>query len=1055
MKSLIPILIGLMFFANPIFAQKGSKKITPKKASNGIKTAPVGSLNRATLPSGSSYFNNTLNRFEPLATPIGQSRSNVMIGSPIKVVAFSPQGQPTWVEGSLSINTRDINIEDQAYLYLDELKSRMQIANPNDEFIITKTQQDDQGKTHIRMEQSYNGLPIYASEIILHAKDGKIIGLNGRYRATPAIDVNPTLAKASAVSLVKEHLSTKATFAPFPQGKLAAQFTPAHQEETQLVVYYDDAPIAHLAWQVNIHPNITEEWLYLVDAHTGKILESHINSCQFAHNDHIKEAIKQAKGGKKVDATTSIQMDPLDGSLDASGLDLNNLLRQFKTYNITAQSTNFMIDVTRSMYNAAGSTLPDEPAGAIWTINGNNTSPQGNDFQVTHLTNGSNNWGDKKAVSAHYNAGLAYDYYKNTFGRNSINGQGGTIISIVNVADENGQGMDNAFWNGNAMFYGNGKDAFKPLAGALDVAGHEISHGVIQNTANLEYQGESGALNESFADIFGAMIDRDDWKMGEDVVFTSVFPSGALRDLSNPHNGASQLGQAGFQPAHVNEQYNGSQDNGGVHINSGITNKAYFLIATATTKDKAEKVYYKALTDYLTKHSQFKDLRIAVLKAAEDIYGAGSSEVNAIGPAFDQVGIAGPNSGGGTSSPNNNYQDDLTPNPGQDFIVYRDSTKGNKLSMANGSGDIVSGFTSLEPSFSQPSVTDDGANILYVDTFLNVHKIHYDWNSQIVTDTVIVDDNDNINVAVAPDGSRIAVLTANNDSLIWVYDFGLKDWSSFVLYNPTIDSTVTYNVDFADVIHFDYSGEYIMYDAQSTIKNSQGTDVSYWDIGFIHVWDNGATTWADGNITKLFSGLPENVSVGNPTFAKNSPYIIAFDYFDDSNRWLWGANIETGDAEEIAENDVYSYPSFAPSDKFLIADSGINGGPATEIYTVSLAPSKYQYGGSLQQIIDNAGWGTWFANGTRSLVLDADQVLEDNKMIVAPNPFSTSLSIRGKDGYIIQQVFVFDPQGRLITSQSPNRSIMSINMVDYPAGLYFVKIMDQEGGVRLIKAVKR
>ena len=99
------------------------------------------------------------------------------------------------------------------------------------------------------------------------------------------------------------------------------------------------------------------------------------------------------------------------------------------------------------------------------------------------------------------------------------------------------------------MFYGNGKNAFSsPLAKAQDVGGHEMSHGVIQNTANLEYVNQSGALNESFADVFGAMIDRNDWKMGEDIVNTSVFPSGALRDLEDPIMAAiSSVTMAGSQ----------------------------------------------------------------------------------------------------------------------------------------------------------------------------------------------------------------------------------------------------------------------------------------------------------------------------------------------------------------------------------------------------------------------------------------------------------------------------------------------------------------------------
>src|SRR5436190_23391353 len=96
--------------------------------------------------------------------------------------------------------------------------------------------------------------------------------------------------------------------------------------------------------------------------------------------------------------------------------------------------------------------------------------------------------------------------------------------------------MDNAYWNGKFMAYGNGNVYFKPLAGGLDVAAHEMTHGVISNSANLEYLGESGAINESMADIFGCMVDSSNWKIGESVVKAPYFPSGALRDLSDPHN---------------------------------------------------------------------------------------------------------------------------------------------------------------------------------------------------------------------------------------------------------------------------------------------------------------------------------------------------------------------------------------------------------------------------------------------------------------------------------------------------------------------------------------
>ncbi len=1052
MKFIFPIMLAL-FFAQAAFAQKTFTKVDEI------------AIPAKSLPRSNTFFDTPLNRFQSIPwAPLTKPKTT--LGSPIEVIGFSPQGRPTWVKGSLSVDKRSVHVEDQAYLYLEEFKARMGIKNPMEEFIISKTETDRFGKVHIRMNQYFNGIQIQNSEVILHAKEGTIVSFNGNYYPTPKVNTNPTFAQANAEEVVKVDLGKEAKLTTWSREGLIAQFAPEHQIETSLIIYYstEDAK-PRLAWEVKIHPNITEQWIYVVDAYSGAILNKHINSCKFAHDEAIEAAIKKTnikkdflvrkKEVELAPKNNTALYDPLDGSLDASGIDLNGILRQLKTYQVNSENTNFLIDVTRPMFQAGSSNLPDEPVGAIFTINGNNGSPQNQNFQVSHLTNTSTSWSDQIAVSAHYNSGVAYEYYKNTFGRNSINGTGGTVYSIINVADENGQGMDNAFWNGSAMFYGNGDQAFKPLAGALDVAGHEISHGVIQNTANLKYQGESGALNESFADIFGAMIDRDDWKMGEDVV-TNVFPSGALRDLQNPHNGGGQLGDNGWQPAHVNEQYYGNQDNGGVHINSGITNKAYYLLATEIGKDKAEQIYYKALKDYLTASAQFKDLRIAVLTAAEDIHGAGSNEVTEVGDALDAVGITGPSTGGGGGgNPGGEYQNDLQPNPGTDYIVFVKSN--GKLGLANGAGTVIGGFESSKETISQPSVTDDGSAIYYVASDKVIRKIGFDWNANTFSDNVlnITSNSNNVNVAVSPDGSRIvAVETESN--IIYIYDFGNSSWKGFKLYNPTNTSGVTTdNVKQADVLYFDYSGEYVMYDALSSIQNSQGQDIAFWDIGFVHVWENG--TWADGFISKLFTGLPENTSVGNPTFAKNSPYIIAFDYQDaEGNHTLRGANIETGASAIIANNDTWSRPSFAPSDQFLLVDTKAQLG-GTDIVGVPLAASKYEYlsGGELASLVSSAGWGNWFANGTRSLVIANEEVLNDGKITIAPNPFSASLSIKGNNGLLLQQVDIFDIQGRLVLSRSEKSTQITVDLSNKPQGLYFVKVIDEVGGLRLFKAVKQ
>jgi Zn-dependent metalloprotease len=154
----------------------------------------------------------------------------------------------------------------------------------------------------------------------------------------------------------------------------------------------------------------------------------------------------------------------LDGATVANDQDLLNQTRVVNGYQVGA--TFFMIDASRSMYQADQSVMPNEPVGTIWTIDAQNSSPSQDNFEVLHCTNANNNW-KALEVSAHFNAGRAYEYYLNTFGRNSINGSGGNIISIINVTDENDNNMDNAFWSGTAMYYGNGNVAFQHWPKAL------------------------------------------------------------------------------------------------------------------------------------------------------------------------------------------------------------------------------------------------------------------------------------------------------------------------------------------------------------------------------------------------------------------------------------------------------------------------------------------------------------------------------------------------------------------------------------------------------------
>jgi Zn-dependent metalloprotease len=254
---------------------------------------------------------------------------------------------------------------------------------------------------------------------------------------------------------------------------------------------------------------------------------------------------------------------------------------------------------------------------------------------------------DVIAQAAHDGAGKVYDYYFNTFKRDGLDDQGGVMVSTVHYGSDP-EDAENAAWIGEAkqMIYGDGGKIFKPLAYGLDVVGHEFTHGVIDNTSNLIYEGQSGALNESYADVFGALIDRGNWTIGEAVIKSPPYPFRFLRSLEDPgvsgsYDASDPLNSVG-QPANMNEYadlpYTRKGDNGGVHVNSGIPNLVAYLIARAIGPEKTEQIYYRTLTQYLSPNSDFSDAARATIRAAQDLYG--NTETSAIRTALPKVGIS-------------------------------------------------------------------------------------------------------------------------------------------------------------------------------------------------------------------------------------------------------------------------------------------------------------------------------------------------------------------------------------------------------------------------------
>jgi Zn-dependent metalloprotease len=232
--------------------------------------------------------------------------------------------------------------------------------------------------------------------------------------------------------------------------------------------------------------------------------------------------------------------------------------------------------------------------------------------------------GNDQVDQAYENLGRVYDYYHETFGYDSYDGKGSPVVGIVNYC-EGGNPTGTSFWSDNTVH-------FAPGAGdALDTAAHEFTHGITANTAGLEYECQSGALNESISDIMAWNLDPEDPTYGEDR------NGGAIRDYQYPENFGQPMTVDDYE-ATKNDRFG---DWGGVHTNSGIPNHAYWELVVQVGRDKAEQIVWRALTEHLEPDSNFEDFRTAMLESAAELYGGGGEEEQGVDDAFAAVGLDG------------------------------------------------------------------------------------------------------------------------------------------------------------------------------------------------------------------------------------------------------------------------------------------------------------------------------------------------------------------------------------------------------------------------------
>ncbi|MEU2514664.1 M4 family metallopeptidase [Streptomyces syringium] len=460
-----------------------------------------------------------------------------------------------------------------------------------EKLVVRDVVKDANGTVHTRYERTYEGLPVLGGDLVVHqAKSGS----RSVTKATEADISVPTTSASLAPAAAKQ----KAL------GVAAAEKTAKADGQAPRKVVWAAGGKAVLAYETvvkGVQKDGTPSKLHVVtDAASGKTLFQ-------------REAIETGSGTSTYSGTV-----PVTTTKTSSGYSLTDGERGgHKTYDLK----------------------------------------QGTSGTGTLFTNSSDVWGAARqaaAVDAHYGAAVTWDFYKNVLGRSGIKGDGVGAYSRVHY----GNGYVNAFWDDDCfcMTYGDGENNANPLT-SLDVAAHEMTHGVTSATAGLNYSGESGGLNEATSDIFGAAsefyaknsTDAGDYLIGEKI---NINGDGTpLRYMDKPSkDGASK------------DYWSSNLGNSDVHYSSGPANHFFYLLSegsgaktingvsynsptynnskvTGIGRDKATKIWYKALTTYFTSTTNYKAARAGTLKATADLYGSTSTEYKTVAAAWTAINV--------------------------------------------------------------------------------------------------------------------------------------------------------------------------------------------------------------------------------------------------------------------------------------------------------------------------------------------------------------------------------------------------------------------------------
>jgi Zn-dependent metalloprotease len=586
-------------------------------------------------------------------------------------------------------------------------------ASAGTDLVARSSMTNARGRTIVHATQMYQGHRVWGSEAVVHADRAGTTRIAASNLATDPVPAGtPTLSQAQAIAIARKAIGLKGRSAP-PKSELVVFPTKYHGD---VKLAWDAARMRYTfdransvmtvrptdpyvwAWEVQVFANNrvdgVRDMKYVIDARTGAVIHVATGNQSLApmnppvqlDTDVAAVGTGYSQWSGIVPLSTTQHADGTYAMIDRTRGSKYNPYLHDDFYDDNGNQILAPDGNPISVIGLQSMTETHEGFGATWTAsnwwfdgNADNTWGDGTQFVMYPYGGETTANGQTAAVDAHWGMATTWDYYMNVFGRNGIDNQGTSPISVVHVVDSNEFYYDNAYWDDYVfgMFYSDGTlnpgvdpntglpttpnpEGFNTLT-EIDIIGHEMTHGVTAATDALEYDGESGGLNESSSDIMGSMVEAYSTRLpgndsvipatGTDWLMGAKIAASPLRSMIKPSvdNVSSDIWYSGIQYLDV-------------HFSSGPMNRCFYFLSQGASSDKtaqayspylpggmtgigndhAARIWYTAMTEWLTPMSKYKEARAAAVNAAIELYGDGSAEVIAVKSAFAAINVGTP-----------------------------------------------------------------------------------------------------------------------------------------------------------------------------------------------------------------------------------------------------------------------------------------------------------------------------------------------------------------------------------------------------------------------------